>query len=151
MKVRTAETLAFLLGTWDLERVIEDYRSRTDGLFRGSGTLVQNEAASAESRRESALYQESGELRFGSQLTRASRTLLYERLPDASVLLRFADGKPFVDLNLESGEWRGLHHCVDDLYEMTTTVRSARVVEERWRVTGPSKDYLAVTTLTRVA
>jgi hypothetical protein len=151
MKVRTAETLAFLLGTWDLERVIEDYRSRTDGLFRGSATLVKSEAATADSRREWARYQESGELRFGSQLTRASRTLLYERLPDASVMLHFADGKPFVDLNLESGEWRGLHHCVDDLYEMTTTVRSATVVEERWRVAGPDKDYLAVATLTRVA
>jgi hypothetical protein len=151
MKVRTAETLAFLLGTWDLERVIEDYRSETNGVFLGGATLVQSEAETASSRCEQARYRESGELRFGTQVTRASRTLIYERLPDASVMLHFADGKPFVDLNLESGEWRGLHHCVDDLYELTTTVRSASVVEERWRVTGPNKDYLAVTTLTRVA
>jgi hypothetical protein len=151
MKVRTAETLTFMLGTWYLERVIDDYRSGTDRLFRGSATLIQSEAATANSRCEQARYQESGELRFGTQVTRASRSLIYERLPDASVMLHFADGKPFVDLNLESGEWRGVHHCVDDLYEMTTTVRSMSVVEERWRVTGPSKDYLAVTTLTRVA
>jgi len=151
MQVRTADTLAFLLGTWDLERAIDDYRSGSDGLFRGSATLVQSEAVTANSRYGQARYQESGELRFGTQVTRASRTLVYERLPDTSVMLHFADGKPFVDLNLESGEWRALHHCVDDLYELTTTVRSASVVEERWRVSGPTKDYLAVTTLTRVA
>jgi len=149
--VRTADTLDFLLGTWDLERVIKDYRSETDGVFRASATLIQSEAATANSRGEQARYHEAGELRFGTQLTRASRSLLYERLPDASVMLHFADGKPFVDLNLESGEWRGVHHCVDDLYELITTVRSASLVEERWRVTGPTKDYLAVTTLRRVA
>ena len=146
-----ADTLAFLLGTWELERTLEDHISGTTGLFKGRATFTETVAAGAPPRCEWARYEESGELHFGTQRTRASRSLIYERLKDASVMLYFADGKPFVDLNLESGAWRGVHNCVEDLYEMTTTVGSPDLVQECWRVTGPRKDYLAVTTLTRVA
>ncbi len=89
-------------------------------------------------------------MRFGARTTRASRSLLFERLGNASVMMLFVDGRPFVDLNLQTGEWRSVHPCVDDVYEMTTTVRSQNVVREQWRVTGPSKDYEALTTLTRL-
>jgi hypothetical protein len=148
--MRTADTLEFLLGSWDLTREIEDRRARTSGLFEGTATLLLD--ASAWSSRPSsqlARYEESGELRFGARTTRASRSLMYERLADASVMMHFADGRPFVDLNLHSGEWHSVHPCGDDLYEMVTTVCSERVIHERWRVTGPSKDYAALTKLTR--
>ncbi len=158
--MQTDDTLAFLLGTWDLVRSIEDHRSGTSGLFQGRATLVRTgsapsasastSASTSGSACERARYEESGHLRFGSRTTRASRSLLFERLGNASVMMRFADGRPFVDLNLESGEWRSVHPCVDDSYEMTTTVCSQNLVWERWRVTGPSKDYEALTTLTRV-
>jgi Family of unknown function (DUF6314) len=144
--VQTDDTLAFLLGTWELKRTIEDHRSTTSGLFEGRASLAAGDPCSA---RERARYVESGELRFGTRVTRASRSLLYERLDDASVMLHFADGRPFVDLDLRSGEWQSVHHCGDDLYELETQVCSESVVQERWRVTGPSKHYLAITTLTR--
>jgi hypothetical protein len=148
--MRIADTLAFLLGTWDLKRSIEDHRSGMRGVFDGRAWLAATFGGSAAGP-EKAHYTEAGELRFGTNLTRASRTLVYERLGDGAVMLLFADGKPFVDLNLQSGEWGSVHHCREDLYELTTSVRSESVLQERWRVTGPSKDYVAVTTLTRVA
>jgi hypothetical protein len=149
--VQIADTLAFLLGTWELTRSIEDHRSGTSGLFEGRATLLDAGPAETSSACERARYDESGQLRFGSQVTRASRTLIYDRLGKASVMMRFADGNPFVDLDLRSGEWRTVHPCEDDLYELATVVCSENVVQERWRVTGPTKDYAAVTTLTRVA
>jgi hypothetical protein len=37
-----------------------------------------------------------------------------------------------------------------DRYEITTVVKSRDLVEERWRVEGPEKDYDAVMSLERV-
>jgi hypothetical protein len=146
----TADTLAFLLGNWELRRSIEDHRTGISGLLEGQATLVDAGSGGTSLVCERARYEESGELYLGTRVARASRSLLYERLGDASVMLYFADGSPFVDLNLQSGEWRTAHQCGDDLYELVTSVCSDTVVHERWRVTGPSKDYVAVTTLTRV-
>jgi hypothetical protein len=148
--VQTADTLAFLLGTWDLTRTIEDHRSGTCGQLEGQATLVDTGSGGTSLACERARYEESGELRFGTRVTRTSRSLVYERLGDAAVMLRFADGSPFVDLNLQSGEWCTAQHCGDDLYELATTLCSENVVQERWRVTGPSKDYVAVTTRKRL-
>ncbi len=149
--MQTADTLAFLLGTWALNRTIEDHRTTTSGLFEGQASVADLAAAGACSACQRARYEESGELRFGTRVTRASRSLLYARLDDASVMLHFADGRPFVPLDLRSGEWHSVHHCGDDLYELDTTVHSPSVIQERWRVTGPSKDYVALTTLTRAS
>jgi len=148
--MQTADTLAFLLGTWDLTRSIEDHRLGTCGRFEGRATVLDTGSGGSSLVCERARYDESGELRFGTQVTRASRRLLYERLSDTSVMLHFADGRPFVELNLQSGEWRSVHHCGDDLYELATTVCSDTVVQEHWRVTGPRKDYVATTTFTRL-
>jgi hypothetical protein len=149
-QMRTADTLEFLLGTWDLTREIEDHRAGTSGLFEGRATLLLEGCAGASRPGpQLARYEEAGELRFGARATRASRSLVYERLADASVMMHFANGRPFVDLNLRSGEWHSAHPCGPDLYEMVTTVCSESVIHERWRVSGPSKDYTALTKLTR--
>jgi hypothetical protein len=148
--MQRADTLEFLLGTWDLTREIEDHRAQLSGLFEGRATLLVAESLGSVRSSRRARYDESGELRIGTRTTRASRSLVYEQLNDASVMMRFTDGSPFVDLNLQGGEWHALHRCGDDLYEMVTTVCSESVIQERWRVTGPSKDYAAITRLTRV-
>jgi hypothetical protein len=144
------DTMGFLLGTWDLSRTIEDHRSGTCGLFEGQASLVAAAPGGSAVALGEAHYNEAGELRFGTRVTRAWRSLVYERLGAGAVMLHFTDGKPFVDLDLQSGEWRSVHHCAADLYQLTTTIRSHSVVQERWRVTGPSKDYVAVTTLNRI-
>jgi hypothetical protein len=62
----------------------------------------------------------------------------------------FLDGRPFVELDLVGGKWRSVHVCGDDRYEIATAVCSNDMVRERWQVTGPEKDYDAVTTLSRL-
>jgi hypothetical protein len=139
------DTLAFLLGEWTLSRSLQDHRSGALGTFRGSATLNRTERKDAH-----AEYAESGELHWGSHAGPAFRKLVFEPLPDGSVLLRFADGRRYVPLDLRAGAWNAAHDCGADRYEIETVARAASVVEERWRVRGPAKDYTAVTRLTRV-
>lgn len=184
--LQIVDTLDFLLGTWNVERSIEDHRSGSRGFFSGRAALVEVEADHRSApggrsrvdrarvdrarvdrarddrarddparvdraRVDRARYDEEGELRFGAHVGPATRRLGFTRVGDGAVTLHFADGRPFVDLDLRSGAWSGVHSCGDDRYEITTVVRSHAVVQEHWRVRGPVKAYDAATTLVRVS
>ncbi len=142
------DALTFLLGTWQLERVIEDHRSGEDGSFVGTATLERWPADEVEPVCR-ARYQEVGTLRLGAYSGAATRRLGCQRLADGCVRLRFEDGRPFVDLDLRHGRWHGIHRCGDDRYELTTVVRSLELVAASWQVRGPHKRYDARTTLVR--
>jgi hypothetical protein len=139
--MQIADTLAFLLGTWQLRRTIADHRSGKDGLFTGRGVL----AGAGRAR-----YDEHGELSFGAHRGPATRHLEYAPLDSGAVFLYFRDGRPFVDLDLRTGEWRSTHDCGEDRYQIRTVIRSAATVTEHWRVRGPDTSYDAVTTWRRI-
>jgi hypothetical protein len=153
------DTLGFLVGAWTVTRLIEDRRSGLSGSFAGRATLVWaggepgplvwaggEPGPDATAR---ASYREAGELRYGSYTGPAGRSLEYARLGEAAVMLYFPDGRPFTDLDLRRGRWRGSHLCGADRYDILTVALSRDLVQERWRVRGPAKDYDAVTTLRR--
>lgn len=142
--MRIEDTLAFLLGEWTLERVLDDQRTGALGSFSGTATLTSADAGAHVD------YAEAGEMRWGDHAGPAFRRLACERLAGGGALLRFSDGRPYVQLDLRSGSWTAVHDCGADRYEIKTVVRSANLIEERWRVLGPAKDYTALTTLTRV-
>ncbi len=147
--MQLSDTLAFLLGTWQLERAIVDHRAGSSGAFVGEANLVDGRGAGSSGPPERARYEEAGQLRIGAYRGPARRSLVYVRLDNGSVLLCFSDGRPFIDLDLSTGACRRLHGCGEDRYEIEVSVRSGDVIEERWRVRGPQKDYEAVTTLSR--
>lgn len=144
------DTLGFLLGTWQVDRSIEDHQSGTQGSFEGTATFTEAAFGSDTHTEGRARYEESGELHFGDHVGQTHRGLDYVRSDTATVALLFTDGRPFVDLDLSAGAWQSTHLCGDDRYEITTHVRSADLIEERWWVAGPTKDYEAVTILTRL-
>ena len=94
-------------------------------------------------------YTEHGELRFAAHTGPASRQLRYQGLPDGTVAVRFADGRPFYVLDLRTGQAQAEHGCGRDHYLLSHRVLAAGLLEEEWRVRGPDKDYLAITRLTR--
>lgn len=141
-----ADTLAFLVGTWEVRRAIEDQRLGSSATFAGTATVER----SIEDTCGSATYLEVGEVRFGTHRGPARRRLELRARGDGGVTLHFADGRPFVDLDLSTGTWRATHDCGADRYELTTWARSPTTVEERWCVRGPAKRYDAVTTLVRL-
>src|SRR5580700_8419437 len=108
------DTLGFLLGTWVLERSIDDHWTGIRGVFEGSATFVEVADGRSSNLSGGARYAETGELRFGAHTGLASRSLEYARLKGATVQLYFTDGRPFTDLDLGSGAWRSTHQCGQD-------------------------------------
>ncbi len=144
--VDVADTLAFLLGTWEIRRVVEDHRLGCTGSFTGT-VRVERSAGGAEG---SATYREVGEVRFGAHRGPAHRLLELRPRVDGAVMVHFADGRPFVDLDLRGGTWRAIHDCAADSYELTTAAQSSTLLTERWCVRGPTKRYDAEATLVRL-
>jgi hypothetical protein len=144
-----ADTLGFLLGSWDLSRSFTDHRYGTRGSCRGRAVLAMTPPCNATARLERAQYEETGELCLGSHRGSAHRRLEYARRDDGTLMLYRPGGVPFIELDLTSGAWHASHLCGDDRYEISTVVRSRDIVQEYWRVVGTSKDYTAVTTLSR--
>jgi hypothetical protein len=140
--MRVSDTLGFMRGRWHLERTLADHRSRTTGLFTGSAVV---ESVTSDQHD----YREQGELRFGGHTGPATRRLVLWGGPDGTADVRFADGRPFYLLDLRSGQWRAEHLCGEDRYEVTHLVLTAGLMEERWRVLGPDKNYESITRLAR--
>lgn len=139
--MQVADTLAYLTGSWRLERTLADHRAGASGSFSGMGELVTT------GRR--GRYEERGQLRFGGAQSSAHRALDLVALPGGGVAVRFTDGRPFFELDLRDGSCRALHPCRLDRYELDFIVESPDRLIERWRVTGPAKDYEAETTWLR--
>lgn len=137
------DTWTFLIGTWALERTIEDHVSATAGWVSGRAALVATGPAG------NADYHETGSLQFGPHRGTATRRLRYIRQA-GSVEISFPDGRPFVTMDLRKGSCQRVHLCGGDRQEITTTVLSREVVEERWRVRGATTNYDVRTILTRI-
>ena len=95
-------------------------------------------------------FDETGVVRFGEYSGRANRHLYFAFGSDSVIDVSFADGHHFIDLDLRDDVSTDHHQCHSDGYDIMTLVRSDDLIEERWRVTGPAKDYEAVTFMTRI-
>jgi Family of unknown function (DUF6314) len=127
-----------LLGEWGFEREIPG-RARMKGQARF--TLLDE---------ETALYEESGELRLeGGQRLQGRKSYVYEKRDDGFAV-RFADTRKLFhavrfmmsgdDLVAEAS-----HVCLNDLYVSAYTVRPDGSFEVRHEVRGPQKDYVIQT------
>jgi hypothetical protein len=146
--VRTViNTLDFLAGQWRAEREITDFRSGTRGVFTGTASFTRLDDPADPG---ALTYQEHGQLTFGGHRGPASRCLLYVPAVDGAVAVRFADGRDFYRLDLRSGCCEAEHPCRGDQYAAIVRVLGPHVFTEQWRVTGPGKDYVMTTTLSRI-
>jgi Family of unknown function (DUF6314) len=143
--VRAAWTLDFLLGTWSVERWIDDQLGGDVGTFQGTATFVADVDEHVGVRCD-----ETGVVRFADYSGRATRRLYLCEGADSLISVSFADGQHFIDLNLRAGSSRDHHQCVNDGYDITTTVVGDDRIEEEWRVHGPAKNYVALSVMTRV-
>jgi hypothetical protein len=65
--------------------------------------------------------------------------------------VRFADGRPFYELDLRDQRWGADHLCGADLYTVTGLVTGPDSFVETWHAGGPGKDYDLVTCYSRPA
>ncbi|MFJ5262859.1 DUF6314 family protein [Streptomyces sp. NPDC088387] len=133
------EVLAYLAGDWRVERVVRDLGGGDEGRFTGTTSFETLDGGGL-------LHHESGTFVWRGEPRRAERTLRF--LPGAApgtADVRFADGRPFHDLDLTSGRHIADHPCSADLYRGEFTVTDENHWRTVWRVGGPAKDLLLVT------
>ncbi|MFI9344436.1 DUF6314 family protein [Streptomyces sp. NPDC052773] len=139
------EVLAFLAGSWRVERSVRDLASGDEGRFDGTTVFGPLEGGAL-------LHRESGTFVWQGVARPAERTLRF--LPGAAGAgtadVRFADGRPFHDLDLTTGRWVADHPCAADLYRGEFTVREPDHWRTVWRVRGPAKDLVLTTDYARV-
>ncbi len=143
----------YLLGSWSVERRIDDRLSRRIGRFAGSGSFTWSAAADDELRAvvgvtvppapSTACYREAGTLRWHGRDVPCGRVLVATPTDAGGAALRFQDGRHFIDVDLRFGVCEERHCCGDDLYLITFRVHSEGCYEETWQVRGPRKDYTA--------
>jgi hypothetical protein len=142
-----ADALAYLAGTWRIERSVRDLAGGDEGRFTGTAVL----RPLPEEEGEGGLrYEESGTFVWRGTARAAGRVLRFLPGPAPGTAdVRFADGRPFHDLDLTTGRHVADHPCAADLYRGEFTVRDADRWRTVWRVAGPAKDLLLTTDYTR--
>lgn len=129
------DALAYLAGRWRVSRSVRDLASGTEGEFAGSTLFEALETGGL-------LHHESGTFVWQGVARPAERTLTFLPGPGGTADVRFADGRPFHDLDLTSGRHVADHPCSADLYRGEFTVRDMDHWRTVWRVRGPAKDLV---------
>ncbi|MGW3288327.1 DUF6314 family protein [Streptomyces sp. NPDC001002] len=153
------DVLAHLAGRWRVERSVRDLVSGDEGRFEGAtvfGALPEEGPPEGELPvgggllKGGLLHEESGTFTWQGVARPAERTLRF--LPGAvpgTADVRFADGRPFHELDLSSGRYIADHPCAADLYRGEFTVLDADHWRTVWRVGGPAKDLVLITDYAR--
>ncbi|MFJ4978929.1 DUF6314 family protein [Streptomyces coeruleorubidus] len=142
------DVLAYLAGRWSVARSVRDLASGEQGEFSGSTVFAPEEGSGDDG---GLLHHESGIFVWQGVARPAERTLRFLPGPDGTADARFADGRPFHDLDLTSGRHVADHPCAADLYRGEFTVRDADHWRTVWHVHGPAKDLVLRTDYARDA
>lgn len=135
--------MTYLAGPWRLSRELNDRASGMTGQFEGAVSFTHEDGG--------LLHCERGELRWGGQSPAPAARQLRWRPASSSWAadIRFDDGRPFHHLDLSSGVDRPVHDCQPDVYRGQFQLLGPDEWMYQWEVTGPHKDLLLVSRLTR--
>ncbi|GGY76615.1 hypothetical protein GCM10010300_20600 [Streptomyces olivaceoviridis] len=137
------DVLAHLTGRWRVERAVRDLASGDEGHFTGTTVFTELDGGGL-------LHEESGTFTWQGVARPAGRTLRFLPGPGPGRAdVRFADGRPFHELDLTTGRYVAGHPCAADLYRGEFTVRDADHWRTVWRVGGPAKDLVLTTDYAR--
>ncbi|MDQ1731770.1 MAG: hypothetical protein QOK10_1929 [Pseudonocardiales bacterium] len=126
-----------LLGSWRLDRTIDDRLNSQRGCVHGTLTLTGAD--------DSIDWFESGVMTWSGQPLAASRRLRIVR-DGAGWLVTFFDGKAFHPWSCDA--W--VHHqCGADLYRGRIAVLDPERIRTVWQVSGPAKEHTITTRLRR--
>lgn len=135
------DVVAFLAGSWLTRRRLLDRSNDTEGTFTGTTTFTPDGGV--------LRWDEEGTVSWPHFQGPASRT--YSVKGDGATMeVYFEDGRLLCRLDLGDGAARDDHDCSPDTYRVVFTITSPATVEYSWDVTGPAKDLLLTTTLTRL-
>ncbi|MET7611026.1 DUF6314 family protein [Streptomyces seoulensis] len=136
------DVLEFLAGRWRVTRTVRDLAGADEGYFAGYTGFGPLDGG--------LLHEEAGEFTWQGVTRPATRTLRFLAGAEPGTAdVRFADGRPFHDLDLRSGRHIAGHPCAADFYRGEFTVADADHWRSVWRVAGPKKDLVLTTDYVR--
>jgi hypothetical protein len=126
-------------GDWTIERRIEDIRAGRPGRLDGAARFAPGEGG--------LVYDETGLLTLGDgPAASASRRYLWRDAGAGAIEVRFADGRFFHRFYGDEDRPAGVHDCPPDQYRVRYDFTGWPRWTAEWRVRGPRKDYVTVTT-----
>jgi hypothetical protein len=129
--------LSAFIGSYDVERVIEDRRAAAQSRFDGRAVLYLSSTG--------AVYRETGALILNDQRFHAERSYLWHE-DTGRIWVRFADGRDFHDFDPKIGGLASAHLCGADMYRGGYELSDWPRWSVTWDVSGPRKDYRSITT-----
>lgn len=133
----------FLLGRWSVNRTLEDLASGATGTFTGTATFTEHDD-------DALLHREQGTLAWASHApSTATRTLIWRPTSHDTADVFFEDGRFFHSLNLGEGTDTPEHLCSPDIYRGAFSIDGSDEWTYAWRVTGPQKNLILSTRMTR--
>lgn len=133
---------SYFRGRWQVSRRVCDVAADVEGCFVGTATFTRGLGRLD--------YVEDGELDFGGRRGPAGRVLRYRPDGPSRLVVEFADGRFFHDLDLRTGCWTMRHRCRDDVYRGEVTIVAPHYWRQVWRVHGPDKQLILDTEYLRV-
>lgn len=135
------ETLAPFIGTWRLEREIENYREDSHARFEGAAMLTPEAGG--------LVYVEEGQwVSDGLLGLSGERRYRWESREDGQISVLFEDGRFFHAFALGAAA-EAAHFCDPDQYDVAYSFDLPQCWTANWRVRGPRKDYVSQTTYRR--
>jgi hypothetical protein len=156
MNVPVHDLRSYLLGTWRIRRSLLNRADAAVGSFTGTVTFrpVADGGPGLSWREEGTVHWPGVRSSVGRSVPPftgpANRQyLIVPGGSSATWEVLFEDGRPFHRLGLAAGSWRDEHWCSPDTYRVQYTALSQDRLRYEWDVTGPAKDHLLTTELTR--
>ncbi|TDK25603.1 hypothetical protein E2F48_10175 [Arthrobacter crusticola] len=156
MNVPVPDLRSYLLGAWRVRRSLLNRADATVGTFTGTLTFrpVPDGGPGLFWHEEGTVHWPGVRPSTGRAVApftgpASRRYLLVPGGPAAPWEVLFEDGRPFHRLGLTTGSWRDEHWCSPDTYRVEYTALAQDRLNYEWDVTGPAKDQLLTTELTR--
>lgn len=126
------------MGSWQVQRSIDDRHGQQHGGFHGTAWFVQSGPARLD-------YTEDGTIRFGNgPALKATRAYQWDIRPDL-IDVQFADGRAFHSFTPQGKAEGSDHPCGADHYSVQYDFQEWPFWQAVWTVTGPRKDYTSTT------
>ena len=144
-----ADVIAFLRGTWLIERDIVDARGAALGAFSGTAEFAARWQLVELGRGRGVAV--GRQTHSAATTQRAGRRLLVAVRPDVPCVVdvAFDDGRFFHRADLSSGSDTFVHGCAPDTYYGSWTVVSPDRFRLTWDVEGPAKQITIRSTYSR--
>jgi 8-oxo-dGTP pyrophosphatase MutT (NUDIX family) len=145
---RHFELRSYLLGSWTVARTLLDRATGSRGTFTGVVRFTETDDGGLRFREEGTVHwNPPGAAPFTGPASR--EYLLKPSATPETMDMYFPDGRPFHRIGFGGHDSRDTHWCDPDTYRVDYTKLGPAEFRYGWDVTGPAKDLLLESVLTR--